>query len=70
MKKLFVVLAVACFGFVACNNDASTDDAAKKTADSIHLADSLAQVQKTNDSLAAAQKMDTLPKVDTSKAKK
>ncbi len=68
MKKLFVVLAVASLGFVACNNDASTEDAEKKTADSIRVADSLAQVQKTADSIANASK-DTMskmaPMVDT-----
>jgi uncharacterized protein YcfL len=43
MKKLFVVLAVASLGFVACNNDSKTDaeDAAKKVADSTRIADSL-----------------------------
>lgn len=25
MKKLFIVLAVACLGFVACNNESKTD---------------------------------------------
>jgi hypothetical protein len=46
MKKLFVVLAVASLGFVACNNDSKSDaeDAAKKTADSTRVADSLAKV--------------------------
>ena len=69
MKKLFIVLAVASLGFVACNNDASTEDAAKKTADSIRVADSLAAAQKTADSLANAAK-DTMSKMapDTTKS--
>ncbi|MFI5128695.1 MAG: hypothetical protein ACHQFX_01840 [Chitinophagales bacterium] len=46
MKKLFVVLAVASLGFVACNNEASTEDAAKAKADSIRIADSIANAQK------------------------
>jgi hypothetical protein len=71
MKKLFVLLAVASLGFVACNNSAS-DDEAKRIADSTHTADSLTAVQKTADSLANAQKMmDTASKMapDTTKAK-
>ena len=58
MKKLFVLLAVASLGFVACNNSASEDDAQKK-ADSIHVADSVAAAQRAADSLAKAQQMAT-----------
>ena len=47
MKKLFIVLAVASLGFVACNNEASTET---NVEDSIHTADSIRQA----DSLAAA----------------
>ena len=67
MKKLFIVLAVASLGFAACNNSA-TDDAAKKAADSTHIADSTAAAMKTADSIAAAAK-DTMNKMaaDTSK---
>jgi hypothetical protein len=55
MKKLFIVLAVASLGFVACNNEASTtEDPAKKTADSIHVADSLKMVSDQAASAAAA----------------
>jgi hypothetical protein len=55
MKKLFIVLAVASLGFVSCNNEAaSTEDAAKKTADSIRVADSLAKVSADAASEAAA----------------
>jgi hypothetical protein len=56
MKKLFVVLAVASLGFVACNNEASTEDAAKKTADSIRVADSLAKI--SSDAASEAQALD------------
>ncbi len=66
MKKLFIVLAVASLGFVACNNDSSADDAAKKAADSTRIADSIAAAQRQADSIAnLAPKMDTLPKVDS-----
>ena len=51
MKKLFLVLAVASLGFVACNNEASTDDAAQKALDSTRVADSL---KKVSDDAAAA----------------
>jgi hypothetical protein len=43
MKKLFIVLAVASLGFVACNNDAEKTE----TIDSI-------QIKATQDSLANA----------------
>jgi hypothetical protein len=67
MKKLFIVLAVASLGFVACNNEASTSDAA---ADSARIADSL----RVDDSIKQAQAMmndtthhDTMPPKDTTK---
>jgi hypothetical protein len=31
MKKLFIVLAVASLGFVACNNESKTEEAAPDT---------------------------------------
>ncbi|MDP4261530.1 MAG: hypothetical protein Q8941_03255 [Bacteroidota bacterium] len=62
MKKLFVVLAVASLGFVACNNESKDADAeAKRVADSTHQADSIAKATATADSLAKA----TAPAVDT-----
>jgi hypothetical protein len=67
MKKLFIVLAVASLGFVACNNEASTEDAAKKIADSTRVADSLAKVAADAEAAAKAA-MDTANKaVDTLK---
>jgi hypothetical protein len=56
MKKLFIVLAVASLGFAACNNDSSTDDAAKKAADSTRVADSLAKV--SSDAAAEAKALE------------
>lgn len=67
MKKLFIVLAVASLGFVACNNEASTET---NTEDSIAKADSM----RREDSLAQAAAQaapdtthahDTMPKADT-----
>lgn len=43
MKKLFLVLAVASLGFVACNNDAENKDTAK---DSANVIDSTADAMK------------------------
>lgn len=57
MKKLFIVLAVASLGFVACNNEAevkpSTEDSAKNAIDSAanQTKDSLNAVNQANDSL-------------------
>ena len=44
MKKLFIVLAVASLGFVACNNESTTETTREdsiKRADSIRIADSI-----------------------------
>lgn len=68
MKKLFIVLAVASLGFVACNNEASTESTVE---DSIAKADSI----RREDSIAAANAQmqqdtshhDTMPPKDTTK---
>ncbi|HEX5651754.1 MAG TPA: hypothetical protein VFX58_01690 [Chitinophagaceae bacterium] len=59
MKKLFLVLAVASLGFVACNNEADTkadtiDSTAEATKDSIEVTSDSLKVAV--DSLAEAQK--------------
>ncbi len=57
MKKLFIVLAVASLGFVACNNESASEET--KTDSSVNAVDS-----------AAAAAKDTLSSiVDTAKAK-
>ncbi|MCG2615616.1 hypothetical protein LZZ85_15045 [Terrimonas sp. NA20] len=58
MKKVFAMLAIAAV-VVACNNESATsaEDAAKKTADSIRVADSVAAEQAK---AAATQAADTL----------
>ncbi|MEI9946565.1 MAG: hypothetical protein WDN26_20375 [Chitinophagaceae bacterium] len=67
MKKLFIVLAVASLGFVACNNDSETpveetqaykdSVAAKATADSL-----AAEAAKIPAPTVDTLKKDTLPK--------
>jgi hypothetical protein len=74
MKKLFIVLAVASLGFVACNNDStSTEDAAKLAADSARIADSMKAAKDSADAAAAAATAaaaDTMKKVDSPASKK
>jgi hypothetical protein len=66
MKKLFIVLAVASLGFVACNNESTTETS---TEDSIRIADSIKKAQDAMtpvvpDSTGAGDTM----KTDTTKA--
>lgn len=65
MKKLFLVLAVASLGFVSCNNEASTDDAAKMAADSTRIADSLKKV--SDDAAAAAAALESTRVADSTR---
>lgn len=64
MKKLFIVLAVASLGFVACNNDATVDTSYQDsiTKDSLYK-DSLLKATPVQDTTHS----DTLPKSDTAK---
>lgn len=68
MKKLFVVLAVASLGFVACNNDAETaktNDSTTVSKDSV-----VAPAPVVNDSLSNAPKDSVVaPAGDTTKKK-
>jgi hypothetical protein len=59
MKKLFIVLAVASLGFVACNNESDK----KETNDSTATETVTPPVDTTTPPV-----VDTLPKVDTSAA--
>jgi hypothetical protein len=66
MKKLFIVLAVASLGFVACNNEAATDTAAEdsaRIADSIRVADSIAAANAA--AMPDTTHHDTMPPKDT-----
>lgn len=61
MKKLFIVLAVASLGFVACNNESKTEETKTDTV-----------VTPATDTIAAPPvvdtvKVDTAAKVDTVK---
>ena len=64
MKKLFIVMAVASLGFVACNNESASETTPE---DSIRVADSLAKVAA--DSAAAATAQDTLAAAQDTTAK-
>jgi hypothetical protein len=65
MKKLFLVLAVAGLGMVACNNESTVDAAEQKRLDSIRTADSLDSIAKLTPPPPATN--DTLPAGDTGK---
>jgi len=54
MKKLFIVLAVASLGFVACNNESKTETTTDTT------------ITAPVDTIAAPPAVDTTIKVDTS----
>lgn len=54
MKKLFIVLAVASLGFVACNNDAETKEGTDTTT-----------VKTDTTTIVTPPVVDTLPKGDT-----
>jgi hypothetical protein len=60
MKKLFIVLAVASLGFVACNNDSDKTETKDSTATSTETV----TPPVTNDT-AATLPTDTLPKKDS-----
>ncbi len=57
MKKLFIVLAVASLGFVACNND-SDKGTGTDTTQTTTPTDTMPKVDTT-------PKVDTMPKVDS-----
>jgi hypothetical protein len=66
MKKLFLVLAVASLGFVACNNEAETGISAEdsaRIADSIKAAEDAMKMQPDTTSIS----VDTTAKADTLK---
>lgn len=62
MKKLFIVLAVASLGFVACNNEAETETTADSTTVTPVDTTSVAPVDTTTVTPA-----DTTAKTDTLK---
>jgi hypothetical protein len=64
MKKLFIVLAVASLGFVACNNDSDKTETKDSTATST---ETVTPPVTTPDS-ATTLPTDTLPKKDSGTA--
>ena len=69
MKKVFAICAIA-VAMVACNNEASTEDAAKMAADSARVADSTKAAEASKMMADTANKMmDTTSKMmaDTTK---
>lgn len=66
MKKLFLVLAVAGLGMVACNNESTVDAAEQQRLDSIRRADSIDSVNKLTP-VTPPTTNDTLPTGDTNK---
>lgn len=66
MKRLFIVLAVASIGFVACNNESTVDTTVQDsiTKDSLYK-DSL--MKATPAPADTTHVGDTLPKADTAK---
>lgn len=64
MKKFLAILAISAV-FVACNNEASVEDAAQKAADSTKTADSLAKVAADAEAAAKAANDTMMKMVDT-----
>lgn len=64
MKKFLAILAVSAV-FVACNNEASVEDEAKRIADSTATADSLAKVAADAEAAAKAANDTMMKMTDT-----
>jgi PBP1b-binding outer membrane lipoprotein LpoB len=76
MKKLFIVLAVASVGFVACNNDSTSEEqkriddsiAAKQRQDSIDNANKPVETMPTPAEIEAKRVADSTHVADSLKA--
>lgn len=62
MKKLFIVLAVASLGFVACNNESKTEEVKDTTVAPAVVDTTAAPVVDTTVKADTAAKADTLKK--------
>jgi hypothetical protein len=62
MKKLFIVLAVASLGFVACNNESKTEETTDTTAAPAVVDSPAAPAVDTTVKVDTAAKVDTLKK--------
>ena len=60
MKKLFIVLAVASLGFVACNNEAKVDAAADSLTNKVEETATAAKDSITAIGDSAANKIDSV----------
>jgi hypothetical protein len=70
MRKFIVMMAIAAL-FTACSNSAESDeDAAKKKADSIHTADSIANAMKMEQDKMMNENMDKMKRDSLDKVKK
>jgi uncharacterized lipoprotein NlpE involved in copper resistance len=70
MKKLFIVLAVASLGFVACNNEAKTDAAADSLTNKVEEVASDAKDSMNAMVDTAARKIDSTAKAAVDSIKK
>jgi uncharacterized lipoprotein NlpE involved in copper resistance len=70
MKKLFIVLAVASLGFVACNNEAKTDAAVDSAATKVEEVAGAAKDSITSIADSAATKIDSAAKATVDSLKK
>jgi hypothetical protein len=70
MKKLFIVLAVASLGFVACNNESKTEETTDSLTNKVEETAGAAQdsVKAIGDS--AVNKIDSVAKAATDSIKK
>ena len=70
MKKLFIVLAVASLGFVACNNESKTDAAADSLTNKVEEVASDAKDSMNAMVDTAAKKIDSTAKAAVDSIKK
>ena len=70
MKKLFIVLAVASLGFVACNNESKTEETADSLTNKVEEVASEAKDSITSIADSAAIKIDSAAKATVDSLKK
>ena len=70
MKKLFIVLAVASLGFVACNNESKVEETSDSLTNKVEETADAAKDSITNIGDSAANKIDSVTKAATDSLKK
>ena len=70
MKKLFIVLAVASLGFVACNNESKVEEASDSLTNKVEETAGAAKDSITSIGDSAASKIDSVTKAATDSLKK